>query len=181
MRKRKTDLRLKLTGYGDDTELIKRKVEDLKIGHLVEFLGVISNEDLAKAYRTVAASNGTVVASSTDGEAHNRSISEARASGAKVVATNIDGHRFSYGDEKVFGEMAKPRDFRDLAQKISDQLNLSQETTNFRREKGVLFVEKNFSVSEVAEKVVKHHEKVIKARLSGEKIIYRRKLKKRLF
>lgn len=173
-RHEKTNLRLKLTGYGDQTELIKKMVKDLGIGHLVEFLGIISTDNVAKAYRTVGVSRGTVVAPSIDGEAFNRSIAEARASGAKVVATNIEGHRFSYGDEKVFGEMAEPRNFRDLAQKIVKQLNLPQEETNLRGSEGVLFAADNFSVSRIADKVVAHHEKIINTKSRVERVIYRR-------
>ena len=176
-----TNLRLKLTGSGDETEFLKQRIRDWEIAPIVEFLGKIPKEDLASAYRTIARSRGVVVAPSVDGEAFNRTIAEARASGALVVATNIEGQKSAYGDEEIFGEMANPGNFKDLAVKIAMQLNLPSEEINNRSEKGVLFVRGNFSVSKVADLVVTHHTKVMRSRFGSEGAPLEGKHRKRAF
>lgn len=176
-----TNLRLKLTGDGDETEFIKQQIKSLGIEHLVEFLGKISKEDLTNAYRTVAKSRGVAVAPSVDGEAFNRTIAEARASGALVVATNIEGQKSAYGDEETFGEMADPSNSEDLAYKIAMQLNLPVEEARNRSEKGVLYTRGSFSVSKVADLVVAHHTKVIRSKFGGDGAPSEGKHKKRSF
>ena len=164
-----TKLELKVTGYGDETENVKKQLVRLGLKDFVQFLGLLSKEDLAKAYRTVGKKQGLFVAPSDDGEAHNRTISEARASGGLVIATDIAGHRFSYGEEVIFGEMAKPADPEDLAAKIKAQLSLPEETQDVRRALGVDFVRNNFSLPVVAQKVVLHHEKLLARRSIARK------------
>lgn len=169
-------VRLKVTGYGDETKNVKEQVKISGLQNFVQFLGLLSKEDLAKAYRTVGKKRGLFIAPSDDGEAHNRTISEAMASGALVIATDIAGHRFSYGEEAVFGEMAKPGNPEDLAQKIKDKLDSGEEIQDLRRILGVKFVRDNLALPIIAEKVVKHHEKLLvtkRGRLSSSGDIYR--------
>lgn len=168
-----TLVRLKVTGYGDETGNVKRQIERLGLKNFVEFLGVLSREDLIVAYRS-AGRKGLLVAPSVDGEAFNRTIAEARASGALVVATDIAGHRFSYGEEIIFGEMAKPGNPGDLAQKIKAQLDLAQDLQDIRRDAGVKFVRENFSVSKVADKVVAHHEQLLAKHPKKSGIVFAR-------
>lgn len=157
-------IRLKVTGYGDETENVKGQVERLGLNNFVDFLGRIPDEDMPIAYRTVGKKRGVFIAPSDDGEAHNRTISEAMASGALVVATDIAGHRFSYGEEVTFGEMAKPGNPEDLAQKIKAQLDSPEETQDLRRILGVKFVRDNFALPIIAQKVVEHHERLLATR-----------------
>ena len=169
--------KLMIAGNGDETKNAKKQVKRLGLEGFIEFLGFVTNEDLAKAYRTVGKKRGIFVASSEDGEAFNRTIAEARASGALVAATNIHGHRFSYGDERIFGEMTEPKDPQDLAAKIKAQLDLPKELQGIRQELGVKFVRGNFSLPIVAQEVIKHHEKLLSLRKSDLRkrgVIYRK-------
>lgn len=156
-----TLVRLKVTGYGDETGNVKKQIERLGLKNFVEFLGVLSREDLIKAYRS-AGRKGLVVAPSEDGEAFNRTIAEGRATGALVAATDIAGHRFSYGEEAIFGEMAKPGNPGDLAEKIAEQLDLPEEERKRRSDLGRIFAEDEFSTRKVAKKVVVHWETLFK-------------------
>lgn len=112
------DIKLKLTGNGKLTEkliaLVKREgIPD------VEFLGVLSREDLIKAYRSA----DVFVAPSIGGEGFNRTIAEARSCGSLVVATDIEGHREAIGED-LAPFMAAPSNYFDLASKMKLVLDM---------------------------------------------------------
>lgn len=123
------DEALWLTGGGEMTERLKEIVQAENIPN-VEFLGFLSKNDLAKAYRTA----DIVVASSVGGEGFNRTIAEGRISGTLVVCTDIDGQREAIGvDLAPF--MAKPRNPEDLARQIREMLGLPEEYAQELKEK----------------------------------------------
>ncbi|MEK7559010.1 MAG: glycosyltransferase [Patescibacteria group bacterium] len=115
------DIKLKITGEGTETKKIKELIA--REGEFdIEFLGLLPREDLARAYRSV----DLFVAPSLGGEGFTRVIAEARASGAPVLCTNIDGQTEAIGpDFEPF--MAAPADYKDLKKKVKKILNLPEE------------------------------------------------------
>ena len=115
------DIKLKITGKGEMTETLRKIVDGLGLGKHIEFTGILSREQLIKAYRTA----DLVVAPSVEGEGFNRTIIEARACGTPVVCTNIKGQNEAIGkDLSTF--MAKSRNPEHLASQIVAILNMNK-------------------------------------------------------
>ncbi len=149
------NLKLKLVGKGDVTEKLKEKVRREEIPD-VEFLGVLSTEDLARAYRSA----DVLAAPSIGGEGFNRTIAESRSSGTLVVCTDIDGQRSAIGDD-LFPFMAKPCDSDDLAQKINEILNLSEEAARELRVDSRRDAVERFAWPVIARENVRYWEQVL--------------------
>lgn len=113
------NLLLKITGKGEMTGVLQEMVKKLSLGEYIEFVGVLSREELIKAYRTT----DLVVAPSIDGEGFNRTIAEARSCGALVVCTNIEGQREAIGHD-LYRFMARPNNPESLATQIKAVLTL---------------------------------------------------------
>lgn len=149
------NIKLKLTGKGKLTGKLKSLVE--REGILdVEFLGVLTREDLIKAYR----STDVFVAPSIGGEGFNRTIAEARACGALVVCTDIEGHREAIGDD-LSPFMAKPADAESLAEKIKMALNLPQESADEIKVKTSVDARERFAWERIAGENVKYYDEVL--------------------
>jgi phosphatidylinositol alpha-mannosyltransferase len=115
------DIRLKITGRGEMTLVLERMVRELGLQRYVEFTGILSQNNLAKAYRTA----DLMVASSTEGEGFNRTIIEARSCGTLVVCTDIKGHQEAIGKD-LYPFMAKPKNSEHLAQQIMAVLDMDK-------------------------------------------------------
>jgi glycosyltransferase involved in cell wall biosynthesis len=81
------ELVLRVLGAGADRARLEQLARRLRVGARVEFLGRVSDRDLARWMRTA-----TVVASMSTNEAFGLTLAEALASGARVVASDIPAH-----------------------------------------------------------------------------------------
>jgi len=150
------DLRLKITGKGEMTEILRKMVDGLGLQKYIEFTGVLSREQLAKAYRTA----DLVVAPSTEGEGFNRTIIEARSCGTLVVCTDIKGHQEAIGKD-LFPFMAKPKNPDYLAKQIITLLNLSTVKKQRIRKQGREEVKTLFSWDNIAKKHILFYRSLI--------------------
>ena len=149
------DLKLKLTGGGDVTRRLQYLIRKEDIPD-VEFLGVLSKEDLARAYRSA----DVVVAPSIGGEGFNRTIAEARSCGTLVVCTDIRGQDEAIGDDlREF--MARPFDSDSLATQINRVLNLSEETAREMKIRSRQDVLERFAWSVIAASHVSYYDEVL--------------------
>lgn len=148
-------IKLKLTGKGKLTEELTSLVKQERIPD-VEFLGVLSREDLIKAYRTAS----VFVAPSIGGEGFNRTIAEARSCGTLVVCSDIQGHREAIGDD-LSPFMAKPADSRSLAEKINTVLNLEQNSANEIKAKTSKDAREKFNWAVIADENIRYYEEVL--------------------
>jgi len=115
------DLRLEITGKGEMTGDLKKRVARMGLRKLVKFVGVLPYPRLIQAYRTA----DLLVAPSIGGEGFNRTIIEARSCGTLVVCTDIAGQNEAIGKD-LFSFMAKPKNPRSLANQIMTVLNLPE-------------------------------------------------------
>ncbi|MBI2032002.1 MAG: glycosyltransferase family 4 protein [Candidatus Levybacteria bacterium] len=148
-------LKLKLAGKGDMTERLKEIVKKEDIPD-VEFLGVLSKEDLARAYRSA----DVVVAPSIGGEGFNRTIAEARSCGTLVVCTDIRGQNEAIGDD-LYGFMARPFDSDSLATQINRVLSLPEEAAREIRVKSGQDVRERFAWKIIAGQHVAYYDEVL--------------------
>lgn len=156
LRRRGVDnIKLKLTGKGKLTKELMALVEKEGIPD-VEFLGVLSREDLIKAYRSA----DVFAAPSIGGEGFNRTIAEARSCGSLVVCSDIEGHREAIGDD-LSQFMARPGDVNDLAEKISTVLNLPQDYIDQIKAKTSKDAREKFAWEGIAGENVKYYDEVL--------------------
>ncbi len=156
----RNDIKLKITGNGQLTEQLKQKVS--KDGLLdVEFLGVLSREDLVKAYRTA----DVFVSAATGGEGFGRTLAEAMATGTLTVGTDIEGYREVIGpvvaENKGFASMAKPHNPEDLARKIAGMINLPDDIRYILGREASAYVKNNFSWDIIADQTVEYYDQVL--------------------
>jgi glycosyltransferase involved in cell wall biosynthesis len=176
LRERGRNVKLKIAGgVNKETANLEKLVNDLGLSEYVEFLGFLEKEDLAKAYRSCK----TYVASSIEGEGHNRTISEARACGAVVVCTNIPGHDEAIGDDMA-EFMANPSDSESLAGSIEQALDFQkqkEEKATKRRERSVLEVKEKLSWEPVTDKHIKYYQSTVDShgKPNWEEYDYRRR------
>lgn len=152
----RSDILLKLTGKGPETENLRSLVNRLELSQYVEFLGNLTEEELIKAVKNC----DLLVAPSTGGEGTNRSILNGRAASRLVVATEIGGQTFAYGDPRIFGEMAKPSNVESLVRVINDSLKLPKEEIDRRTFQGFIDVQR-FSWDTVGEQKIRQYDRAI--------------------
>ena len=149
------NIKLKLTGNGKLTEELKALVKKEGISD-VEFLGVLSREDLIKAYRSA----DVFAAPSIGGEGFNRTIAEARACGSLVVCSDIEGHREAIGED-LWPFMARPSDAVSLAEKINTVLKLPENSAREIKAKTSKDVRERFAWSVIALENVQYYDEVL--------------------
>jgi len=150
------NIKLKIAGKGKMTEILQKRVRELKLQKLVEFVGIMPYTKLIQAYRTA----DLVVAPSTAGEGFNRTIIEARSCGTLVVCTDIEGHQEAIGKD-LFPFMAKPQDPRGLAHQIMAVLNLSEAKKQEIRKLGREDVKSHFSWDIIAKEHLAYYKSLI--------------------
>ncbi|MDP2637991.1 MAG: glycosyltransferase family 4 protein [Candidatus Levybacteria bacterium] len=150
------DIKLKIAGEGEMTAILKRMVIAQKLNDFVDFVGVLPRSELVKAYRT----SDLVVAPSTGGEGFNRTIIEARACGALVVCTNIEGQKESIGQD-LYSYMARPGNPKNLAKKIKEVLSLSKAKKQEVKKSGRAYVKSNFDWKNIAKQHVQFYKSLI--------------------
>lgn len=149
------NLKLKIAGKGHVTERLKEQVRKKEIPD-VEFLGILSKDDLVKAYRSAE----LVVAPSIGGEGFNRTIAEARSCGTLVVCTDIKGQNEAIGDD-LHEFMAKPSNSDSLARAINKVLNLPEETTRELRIKSGQDARERFAWEVIADQHARYYDEVL--------------------
>ncbi len=125
-----------IVGDGDLKSSYIEKATKLGLNSNVTFAGRVSNEDLPLYY---AASDVTVLPSTTMGEAFGLVLVEAMATGKPVIASNLPGVR-SVVDDGKNGYLVIPGDANDLASKIDSILSSEKICSKFGevgREKAV--------------------------------------------
>jgi len=150
------DIKLKITGKGEMTKSLQKKVMELELQKLVEFVGVLPYSKLIKAYRSA----DLVVAPSAGGEGFNRTIIEARSCGTLVVCTDIEGHQEAIGKD-LFPFMAKPKNPRSLAKQIMTVLNLPEAEKQGIRRRGRKDVKSNFSWDIIAKEHLNYYKSLL--------------------
>lgn len=139
-----------IVGEGDLKQNYIEKANKLGVNFQVNFAGRVSDEDLPLYY---AASDVTVLPSTTMGEAFGLVLVEAMATGKAVIASNLPGVR-SVIDDGENGFLVIPGDSEDLASKLNTILNdesiLSQFGMNGRQK-----VEENYYWVNIAKRLEK--------------------------
>lgn len=161
IRQAREDVKLKITGEGQMTKQLHTLVRELQVPD-VEFLGILPRTDpssvidLVRAYRTA----DVFVSPAIGGEGFGRTLAEALSCGTLTVGTDIDGYREVIGG-KPFARSAKPGDFRDLASKMVEPLDLPEEERIRLERQASEYVEENFSWPIIAQKTVLYYEKCV--------------------
>jgi glycosyltransferase involved in cell wall biosynthesis len=150
------DIRLKITGKGEMTEVLQKMVDGLGLQKYIQFIGILSREQLVKAYRTA----DLVVAPSTEGEGFNRTIIEARSCGTLVVCTNIRGQSEAIGKD-LFPFMAKPKNPEHLAKKIKLVMELSKSEKQRIIERGIKDVISHFDWKIIAKEHFEYYKELL--------------------
>jgi glycosyltransferase involved in cell wall biosynthesis len=113
-----SNFHLIIVGDGDLKQNYIEKANKLGVNSQVTFAGRVSDEDLPLYY---AASDVTVLPSTTMGEAFGLVLVEAMATGKPVIASNLPGVR-SVVDDGENGFLVTPGDSESLASKINNLL-----------------------------------------------------------
>lgn len=147
------DIKLRITGKGQDTGRLKALVKELGLEDFVEFLGILDRETLAMAYRTAS----VFISPATGGEGFGRTIAEALSCGTLVVASDINGYR-EVMQGKPFTRMIEPRNIPSLADGIGEMLDLPLEEKQKLQIEARQHVVDNFSLDKIADQTVAYYE-----------------------
>lgn len=157
----RNDIKLKITGRGQTTHDLQRLVQEQNLPD-VEFLGVLSREELVKAYRTA----DVFVSPATGGEGFGRTLAEALAVGTLTVGSDIEGYREVIGPDatggREFASMANPKDPDDLASKIGKMLNFPEPEKTRLGKEGAQYVRDNYSWPIIARQTVNYYDQVMR-------------------
>lgn len=150
------DMKLMITGEGSETESLKALVKKLELSESVKFVGILSREELVKAYRTA----DVFISPAIGWEGFGRTLAEAMSTGTLVVASDINGYR-EVMHNKPFTRAVKPQDPNSLAKAIAQILDLpDEETTRLKREARDYVID-NFSLSVIADQTIRYFDKVL--------------------
>ncbi len=156
----RNDIKLKITGEGQETEALKKMVQARGLQD-VEFLGNLPRTELVKAYRTA----DVFVSPATGGEGSGRTNPEALACGTPVVGSDIDGFREIIGSDATggrgFASTTIPKDPHDLASKIGIMLNLPELERERLSREAVSYVRSNFSWPSIARQTINYYNQVL--------------------
>jgi len=119
---------LLVVGDGPDKEKLRKRVEDLKLGNHVKWLGQKSPEEVYKLYSIM-----DVVAVPSRFEGFGLTAAEAMAAGVPVVATRVDGLS-EVVEDGVSGYLVDSGDSYGLAQAMSDLLSSHEKARDMGRE-----------------------------------------------
>lgn len=114
LKEEKFFVKLLIAGEGELKKDYQKKTHDLDVGDLVEFLGLITHDNLPDFY-----SSGSLFVMPSVGSTESFSIAtaEAQACGLPAIVSDLPGMRVTI-QNGVTGFLAKPGDAADLAQKI---------------------------------------------------------------
>jgi glycosyltransferase involved in cell wall biosynthesis len=139
-----SNFHLIIVGDGDLKQTYIEKANKLEINSQVTFAGRVSDEDLPLYY---AASDITVLPSTTMGEAFGLVLVEAMATGKPVIASNLPGVR-SVVDDGKNGFLVVPGDSEDLASKIN-RLLIDNELCSIFGASGIIKVKKKYNWTKI--------------------------------
>lgn len=140
---------LVIVGDGDLKEYYMKLAEKLGLKNRTLFTGRVSSEDLPKYY---ASADVVVLPSITMGEAFGLVLIEGMATGKPVIATNLPGVR-TVVDNGINGYIVKPRDIKELSEKMSYLLENEKTRKKFGK-RGRKKVEKMYSWEKIGKKLV---------------------------
>lgn len=139
-----SNFHLIIVGDGDLKQNYIEKANKLGVNSQVTFAGRVSDEDLPLYY---AASDITVLPSTTMGEAFGLVLVEAMATGKPVIASNLPGVR-SVVDDGKNGFLVVPGDSEDLASKIN-RLLIDNELCSIFGASGIIKVKKKYNWTKI--------------------------------
>jgi len=119
-RLKNVDVRLKIVGTGNMKFYFMKQAQDLNIAKRVDFLGNVSDQELAGLYQET---EFLVLPSVTRAEAFGLVLLEAMAYGKAIIASNLPGVRTVCRDQEN-GLLIKPGDIDDLREKIDYLLTM---------------------------------------------------------
>lgn len=163
--------KLKITGFGKETDKLKKLVNELGLdieesvlggnrsSFPVEFVGVLTEDNLAKAYRTA----DVFMALSESGEGWGRVGVEALASGAYLVETSIDGHLEAVGG-LPYVWMVQPSNVFDTVRGLMETLKASEEKTIAKTRIMHDAVDSNYSWGKIARRTEVYYEQCMRKR-----------------
>lgn len=152
------DIKLKITGQGKMTRMLRLQVEKNGLSTFIEFVGNLPRKELIKAYRSV----DLLVVPSIGGEGFNRTIAEAKSCGTLVVCTDIEGPREAIG-ESLAPFMAQPKNAESLAAKSAEIIDLPVETKQRLSKEARLDVERRFAWPIIASRHVQYYQELMNA------------------
>jgi glycosyltransferase involved in cell wall biosynthesis len=147
------DIKLKITGKGQETGRLKALVKELGLENFVEFLGILNRETLAMAYRSA----DVFISPATGGEGFGRTLAEALSSGTLVVASDINGYR-EVMQGKPFTRMVEPRNVPSLANGIDEMMELPEDKKERLKKDARQHVIDSFSLDEIADQTIAYYE-----------------------
>ncbi len=153
---RRGEIKLKITGEGKMTDKLKQMVRELNLRD-VEFLGVLSRDELVRAYRTA----DIFVSPATGGEGFGRTLAEAMACGTLTIGSDIDGYR-EVLDYRPFTGMVRPKDSLGLAKAIAKFLDLPEEEKQRLGQDAAKYARRRFSWNVIANQQVLYYEDCLK-------------------
>ena len=168
------DILGKIAGDGKMKKELIALNRQLGLDRIVEFVGILPDADLPKAYRTA-----DVFVSPVEGrEGFGLTLAEAMACGTLPVGSNVAGYNEVIGGDLPFAWMTKPRDPRDVAEKTKEVLELSPEERANRGKLAAEYVKSRFSASEMADHQAGYFERCLAVK--SEKVAERRRLQEKL-
>ncbi len=152
---RRSGIKLKITGEGKMTEKLKQIVREQNLLD-VEFVGILSREELVKAYRTA----DIFVSPATGGEGFGRTLAEAMACGTLTIGSDIDGYR-EVLDYQPFAGMVEPRNPHGLAKQIAKFLDFPEEERQRLGQEAAEYTRRRFSWDVIADQHVLYYERML--------------------
>lgn len=155
-----TDIRVRIAGDGERRNELLTLRSELKLKDYVEFLGILSPEDLDKEYRNADVFTSPVLG----GEAFGLTLGEAMASGTLVVASNVVGYNEVIGGDLPFARMTKPGNPKDVADNLKNVLCLDPQERITLGKLARQYVERNFSLSKNINRQFDYYERCLRLR-----------------
>lgn len=113
LKKRKINATLLIAGQGDNREAYEARAKELSVNGITTFAGNLRGKALREAMRA-----STVMAHPSTMESFGMVVAEAMACGLPVVGANAEGLPYVLEDKKT-GLLHKPKDVKDLADKLA--------------------------------------------------------------
>ena len=158
LREKREDIKLMISGDGQETENLKKLAQRLGIASDVTFLGNLDRNkpeadiDLVRAYRSA----DIFVSPALDGEGFGRTLAEAMSCGIPTIGSDIGGYREVIGN-CWFTQMAEPANSFDLAEKIEAFLNLTDQQRSAIGNESASYVRRRFSWDIIATEIMKYY------------------------
>lgn len=148
LRKYRDDIKLIIAGQGQETPKLKRKVRSLQLSSSdVEFVGLLDEKYLPKAYRTA----DVFMAPSDGGEGFGRVLAESMACGTPVVTFDIEGYNEAT-NHQPFTQTVPLFDLDAFAAALGEFLDISEQSRIVWRHSAWQYIDRNFGWTIIAKK-----------------------------